>query len=739
MKRAIIVLAILLAMVLVASTIGCNKVEEIREKVRDVISHSKPVVAPIHLPIGQAAAASSSEYPVPQAPEDTPAGAENTDSPQASKSTQEPDLLIEGITWRPLNPAPGELVAFTITVKNQGGSSAAASQVYYYVDGSRRGAGSVSPVPAGGELTKSFSWRVESLAYTVKAVADGDNQLVESDEANNEKGITFSGMTIPEPDLVVKDITWTPLRPSPTDTVTFTVTIENQGEGSAAASKVGYYIDDSEQGSGTLASIPAGGTTTGTFTWNAETGEHVIKAVADYDDAVFESDETNNEKELASSKIYLADLVIADITWSPSSPSPTDTVTFTVTIKNQGNGEAGSFQSNFYADNVRGGGSSGTSVISSLAAGAAATGTFTWVALVGSHNFSAVADHFGQIVESDESNNFKLATLAVAYPKPDLIVQDITWSPSNPSPGETVTFSIDIKNQGDNIAVASQAYYYIDGSLQGSGAISSIPAGGMATGTFTWSAELGSHTIKAVADYSDAIPESDETNNEKESTFTEVLLVDLIVDDITWSPLNPFLDENFTFTVSIKNQGKDESGSFQVYYYVDGSQKGPTDMASIPAGETATGTFTWKAKLGEHIIKAVVDYNDDVPESDETNNEKEFTFSETTVPEPDLFIESLTWHPLNPSPGETVTFTVIIKNQGSGRARSFWIYYYINGIRIDPSGRVLEIYAGDTWTETFTWGALPGTYSIKLIADPYNQLSEINEANNEKEATLIIE
>ena len=167
MKRPIAVLATLLAVLLVASTIGCSKVEEIKGKVRDVISHSKPVVAPIHMPIEQAAAAASSEYPASQAPEDVPAGAENTDSPQPSKSTQEPDLLIEDITWRPLNPAPGELVAFTITVKNQGDSSATASQVYYYVDGSRRGSGNVLSIPAGGELTKSFSWRVESLAYTL--------------------------------------------------------------------------------------------------------------------------------------------------------------------------------------------------------------------------------------------------------------------------------------------------------------------------------------------------------------------------------------------------------------------------------------------------------------------------------------------------------------------------------------------------------------------------------------------
>ena len=43
------------------------------------------------------------------------------------------------------------------------------------------------------------------------------------------------------------------------------------------------------------------------------------------------------------------------------------------------------------------------------------------------------------------------------------------------------------------------------------------------------------------------------------------------------------------------------------------------------------------------------------------------------------------------------------------------------------------------WTETFTWGALQGTHSIKVIADPYNQLREINETNNEKESTFIIE
>ncbi|MFC1969500.1 CARDB domain-containing protein, partial [Chloroflexota bacterium] len=649
------------------------------------------------------------------------------------------DLLVEGLTWRPLNPSPGELVTFTITMKNQGDDDASVSQVHYYIDGSQRGYSTIASIPAGGEIVKSFNWRIESLAYTVNIVADHDNNVAESNEANNEKELVFSGAPIPEPDLVIEDISWSPDHPLLTDTVTYTFTIKNQGAGNAAASQVYYYIDDEEQGSIAVPAIPPGDTATGTFTWSTEIESYTVKTVADYNDDIPEINETNNEKELASSEVYIADLFISDISWSPSSPSPTDTVTVTVTVKNQGNGAAGPFQVNYYADEIKGGGKSGTSVISSLAAGGTTTGTFTWVANTGAHGFSAVADHFDNIVESDEGNNFKLVTLSVTYSLPDLIVEDITWSPSNPAPGELVNFTYTIKNQGDGSAMTSEVHYYIDGSQQGFSNFSPIPAGGTATGTFTWKAELGEHTIKAITDYNDNIAESDETNNEKESALLEVLLIDLIVDDITWSPLNPFLDEEFTFTVTIKNQGDNESGLFRVYYYIDGSQKEFTDLASIPAGNTTTDTFTWKAKLGEHIIEAIADYNNDVPEGNETNNEKYVTFSDTTVPEPDLIIENVTWYPLNPSSGDTVTFTTTLKNLGSGRARSFWVYYYLNGIRMAPPGRILEIQPGDTWTETFIWDALPGTHQIKLVADPYNQLGELDETNNQKEITLIVE
>jgi len=171
---------------------------------------------------------------------------------------------------------------------------------------------------------------------------------------------------------------------------------------------------------------------------------------------------------------------------------------------------------------------------------------------------------------------------------------------------------------------------------------------------------------------------------------------------------------------------------------VDGSQEGSDNVSSIPAGGTASGNFTWNAELGDHIIKAVADYNDDVSETDETNNEKEITFSGTSVPKPDLIIQDITWLPRNPSAGETVTFTVTVKNQGSASASPFWVYYYIDGSRENPS-RFFIIPAGGTMSETLTWEAKPGTHTIKAIANQYNQLPESDITNNDKELTFVVQ
>lgn len=210
---------------------------------------------------------------------------------------------------------------------------------------------------------------------------------------------------------------------------------------------------------------------------------------------------------------------------------------------------------------------------------------------------------------------------------PDLVVLDITWSPIKPVVKNTVTFTVAIINQGNIKAESSYVYYYVDGSYKNSDSVGSINAGATTTESFTWKAELGTHTIKAIVDYTNQIPESDEANNEKEITFSNTLAPDIIIEDITWSPTYTFEGETITFTVTIKNQGEGTAGTSTVYYYIDGSRVSSDSVPSIPGGCTDRQVFTWTAKSGIHIIKAVGDATNRVFESDGTNNSKEVTLS----------------------------------------------------------------------------------------------------------------
>ncbi|MFC1982512.1 CARDB domain-containing protein [Chloroflexota bacterium] len=134
------------------------------------------------------------------------------------------------------------------------------------------------------------------------------------------------------------------------------------------------------------------------------------------------------------------------------------------------------------------------------------------------------------VAENNETNNVK--TVALSTTAPDLIVENITWSPENLSRGDNVAFSVVIKNQGGGEAPPSRVNFYINGTSRGYKEVQSIGAGANVTKTFTWTAQAGSHAIKAVADGANHVIESDETNNAKVATFSTIA-PDLVVQNIT--------------------------------------------------------------------------------------------------------------------------------------------------------------------------------------------------------------
>ncbi|MBN2098110.1 MAG: SCP2 sterol-binding domain-containing protein [Dehalococcoidia bacterium] len=109
--------------------------------------------------------------------------------------------------------------------------------------------------------------------------------------------------------------------------------------------------------------------------------------------------------------------------------------------------------------------------------------------------------------------------------QPDLVIQDVSWSPSEPTAGEEVVFNVTIKNRGGGGSDSSTVSFYVDGSPKKSERTDSVGGGRTTTLTFTWVAQRGSPKIRVVADPDNAITEIDETNNGTEVVLGEIAVV----------------------------------------------------------------------------------------------------------------------------------------------------------------------------------------------------------------------
>ncbi|MEU8222122.1 CARDB domain-containing protein [Kribbella sp. NPDC048915] len=209
-----------------------------------------------------------------------------------------PDLVVTNVNWSPTDPSESTPITLSATVKNNGSAPAPASSLNFLLDGTVAGTAAVQALAAGASATVTASAGTRPQgSYTVTAVADPANAVVEQDDTNN----TFQAagkLTVgqaPGPDLQVTGITPSPANPAPGTQVSFTVAVNNRGTTSAAAS-VTRLVVGSTTLNGSTPSIAAGATANVAIsgTWTAGNGGATLTATADAGNAVDETNETNN-------------------------------------------------------------------------------------------------------------------------------------------------------------------------------------------------------------------------------------------------------------------------------------------------------------------------------------------------------------------------------------------------------------------------------------------------------------
>ena len=458
-----------------------------------------------------------------------------------------PDLVVSAVT-APATGGAAASVAITDTTKNQGPGAAAASKTAFYLSTNTLfdaadvllGTRAVPALASGAADTATTNVTIPSTttpgSYFVLAIADADNALVETQEANNVKA---SGSIRIGPDLLVPGLT-VPEASAAGASIAIADTTANQGGGSTAASTTNFYLSNNGAldasdvllGSRSVSALSAGasesGTTTVTLPASTTAGLWYVIAKADGPGAIAETQEANNQRTSLAIRVG-PDLVLSSVV-APAITGAGATIVVSDTTKNQGAGSAPPSTTSFYwsADltidpfDVL----LGTRAVGSLAPGAIDSGSISVQvpssAATGTYFVIAKCDSASVVAESVEWNN--TASSLVTRVGPDLTIAALT-APASAASGATITITDTTKNVGGGAADASTTRYYLSANgaldasdvLLGSRDVPALAAGASASGsasvTIPSGTAPGTYFIIAAADGGGIVVETSEWNN----------------------------------------------------------------------------------------------------------------------------------------------------------------------------------------------------------------------------------
>ena len=260
----------------------------------------------------------------------------------------------------------------------------------------------------------------------------------------------------------------------------------------------------------------------------------------------------------------------------------------------------------------------------------------------GSYYLGVIVDHSNHIDEPNEDNNTASASVDIVNFDADVTVTSATPNQSSLTSGESLTVTATVANLGSNTAdaVDVDVYLSLDDYIDSSDFLlgsDNVRLNGQAEANVAITApalvDAGQYRIGVIVDGTNAIDESDENNNVGLGGTVDVTTGrDLVVSAVT-APPQAALGEIINIDVTITNQGgADAQGlaAWHVYLSEDSTITREDRWLNfgyaynLAAGESQTQSRTGRLPTGittgQYYIGVIVDRDDAIVESDETNN-----------------------------------------------------------------------------------------------------------------------
>jgi len=551
------------------------------------------------------------------------------------------------------------------SIKNIGTASVggAGAPVSYYsalfIDGQQVAVDqvNVSLVP-GKQLDSCFKyqWQATPGQHTIRVCADWGQNITESNEGNN----CWNDMWVIEeefPDLIIIDVWGYGGIPGVYTEIRYM--IKNTGDGSAGPSTTVLYIDGVKVGEHRADELRPTEQRAERYLFEGECSgtSDEFTAIADFDNTVNESDETNNKYSRTyscPSEINKPNLEVSAV-WHEGEEEYyhtcrqyTEENNIRFRVKSSGDATSPTTDARLYVDGTW----FSTRSIPPLARGEQYEGGFNYIgSCSGDYDtIRVVVDSNNDITELCERDNelteeWDCFVVPPSEEKPDLVIQRIWLEPLGDG---NYKIGYEIKNQGPGYAPYSSTGLYVDDVFKVEDGADSLAPGEEREEEFWWPYAMSactppSDTIRIVADYEDEIEEISETNNEYSHTWEcmeiptpPIEKPDLVIMAVWYESGAGLPYEDLSVSYSIQNQGTAPAGPSVTHVRINYNLLGTSDVPALDPGEVlgmVTFSETWTPKWNDAHVQICADVNNEVNEitpapSGELNNclEEDWTF-----------------------------------------------------------------------------------------------------------------
>ncbi len=224
---------------------------------------------------------------------------------------------------------------------------------------------------------------------------------------------------------------------------------------------------------------------------------------------------------------------------------------------------------------------------------------------------------------------------------------------------------------------------------------------------------------------------------------TPQIYADLTITSLSSNASSYDAGDTITITATVKNQGLRSASGFYVSLTSSDLSTQSKYVSSLGAGSSTTVSYTYTAPLYSSVrdvtVTATADSTGTVTESNEGNNTRSTSFRVVALP--DLTITALTGDKSLYEAGEAVTVSAVVKNTGATSSAATTVRLTVLNIGTF-SGNLAVLGAGASRTVTFTFTAPTAlnaqSITVTAYADPDNKVTESNESNNSRTATIFV-